>query len=98
MRAAILAATALGLAACGPMPVERAERICLERARLAQQPRGQVEVGASTGGGARFEGEINVSSDFLRGRDPSAVFDACVHKNSGRFPTRPLYSRTDWKG
>ncbi len=36
----------LALAACGPMTVQQAERQCFERARLAQQPRGEVAFGS----------------------------------------------------
>ena len=32
------------LVACGPIPLEEAERQCTEQARLAQQPRGTVGV------------------------------------------------------
>jgi hypothetical protein len=38
------------LSSCGPMTVEQAERACFERARLAAKPRGEIAVGASTGG------------------------------------------------
>ena len=37
-------------------------------------------------------------TDWLQGRDPAALYDACVHQKSGRFPRRPLYGRPDWKG
>ena len=40
----------LGLAACGPVPVEQAERSCLRDAELAQRPRGEVAIGVGTGG------------------------------------------------
>ena len=83
------------LVACGPIPVDRAERQCFERARLAQQPRGEVKWGRS--GGRSSTGE-DVTSDFLLGRDPSAVFDSCVYQKSGQPPTRPLYSFPEWRG
>ncbi|PTE21007.1 hypothetical protein [Cereibacter changlensis] len=86
------------LAACGPVTQQQAERQCFERARLAQQPRGEVGVGASSDGGASARLRLNVSSDFLMGRDPSAVFDSCVFQKTGQPPTQPFYSRTDLKG
>tara|TARA_R110002096_G_scaffold193939_18_gene375939 strand:+ start:657 stop:956 length:300 start_codon:yes stop_codon:yes gene_type:complete len=85
------------LAACGPITVQSAEKLCFERARLAEQPRGEVSAGLSNGkpaGGFKIE----VSSDYLLGRDPSAVYDQCVLQKSGQPPSQPLYSRTDWKG
>lgn len=93
----ILSVATIFLAACGPMPVERAEAMCFERARLAVQPRGEVYIGASTDGPA-VGGEVTVSSDYVQGRDPSAVYDACVYRNSGQPPRRPLYDRPDWRG
>ncbi|WP_413870656.1 hypothetical protein [Albidovulum sp.] len=95
-RAAFLPAVAL-MAACGPMSVERAEDACFARAHLAAHPRGLVAAGAGTGG-AGSKLRLEVSSDWLQGRDPAALYDACVHQKSGRFPRRPLYGRPDWKG
>ena len=86
------------LVACGPIPVHQAERQCLERARLAQQPRGEVAVGVISNGKATGSFDVTVSSDFLLGRDPSAVFDICVQQKSGQAPSRPLYSFPEWKG
>ncbi|WP_246020219.1 hypothetical protein [Aliigemmobacter aestuarii] len=95
--ATMLSLASVLLAACGPMTVEQAERACFERARLAERPRGMVAVGAGSGG---VGGKVNVTitSDFLQGRDPSAVYDACVFQKSGQPPRQPLYSRYDWKG
>lgn len=86
------------LAACGPMSVVEAERQCFERARLAQQPRGAVSVGVGSNGETAAGLELNVSSDFLLGKDPSAVYESCVMSKSGELPSRPLYARPDWKG
>lgn len=97
MRHLILLAP-LTLLACGPIPVEQAERQCLERARLAQQPRGEVGVGLDSTGKLRSNFEVTVTSDFVMGRDPSAVYDLCVQQKSGQAPTRPLYSFPEWKG
>ena len=95
-RAALLPAIAL-VAACAPMSVERAEEACFARARLAEHPRGMV-VGGAGSGGAAGKVRLEVSSDWLRGRDPAALYDSCVFQKSGRFPRRPLYDRPDWKG
>lgn len=95
-RAAVL--LLCGLTACGPIPVEQAEAQCFQRARLATQPRGEVFVGLGTGGYARGGVDITISSDYLAGRDPSALYDVCVQQRSGQPPSRPLYARPDWKG
>lgn len=86
------------LAACGPIPVAEAERQCFERARLAQQPRGEVSVGVNSNGKAAGGLELAISSDYLMGKDPSAVFDSCVMAKSGEPPSRPLYDYPGWKG
>jgi hypothetical protein len=85
------------LQACGPIPVAEAERQCLERARLAQQPRGEVSVGLNSAGKTSAGFEVNVSSDYIMGRDPSAVFDSCVMGRSGEMPSRPLSQQPGWK-
>lgn len=85
------------LTACGPIPLDQAERQCFDRARLAQQPRGELAVGVGSGGKAAGRFEVNVSSDFIMGRDPSAVYDSCVLQKSGQAPSRPLYSFPGWK-
>lgn len=78
-RALPLALVALSpLAACGPIPVDQAER-----------PRGRVSLGVGSGGRAAGMLDVTISSDFLLGRDPSQVYDACVKSRSGQFPTRP---------
>ncbi len=85
------------LAACGPMSVDRAEDACFERARLAAGPRGLIAVGAGTGGAAS-KVRIDLSSEWLQGKDPAALYNSCVYRKSGQFPRRPLYDRPDWKG
>ncbi|MCB2137365.1 MAG: hypothetical protein KDE08_15725 [Rhodobacteraceae bacterium] len=78
-------------AACGPIPVERAERECYERAWLAESPRGMVKVGGgSRGGHAGLD--LSISSDFLLGKDPSAIYESCVYKKSGQPPRQPYYA------
>jgi hypothetical protein len=86
------------LSACGPVAVEDAERACVERANLALHPRGEVGIGVNSKGQMASKLELNVSSDYLMGRDPSAVFNACVQQQSGQFPTRPLYEQPGWRG
>lgn len=93
---------AAGLSACGPVSVEQAEKSCLRTAELASRPRGEVAIGAigGGGGGTRAVGrfEVEVSSDYIMGRDPSAVFDSCVSRKSGQLPTRSLADQPGWRG
>ena len=88
----------LMLAACGPISVDEAERQCFERARLAQQPRGEVSVGVNSDGKAAGGLELSISSDYLTGRDPAEIYNSCVMSKAGEMPSRPLYDRPDWKG
>ncbi|GLL16314.1 hypothetical protein GCM10017577_74960 [Pseudonocardia halophobica] len=41
--------------------------------------------------------EIEVSSDYLAGRDPAQLYESCVYRQSGQLPSQPLYSRPDWR-
>lgn len=86
------------LAACGPITLAEAERQCFERARLAQQPRGELAVGMSSDGRTAAGLEVEISGDYLMGRDPAAVYETCVVAKAGEPPSRPLYARPDWKG
>ncbi len=86
------------LVACGPIPVDEAERVCVEDANLALRPRGSVAVGLGSGGRAVGALDVTVSTDFLTGRDPYAVFNSCVKARSGQFPTRPLGDQPGWIG
>jgi hypothetical protein len=88
----------LALCACGPVSVQQAERECFQQARLAAAPRGEIAVGVDSNGNVGGEFELNVSSDYLQGKDPAAVYDSCVVRRSGELPTRPLYDRPDWTG
>ncbi|MGB3176564.1 MAG: hypothetical protein WBA90_01665 [Albidovulum sp.] len=98
MRTAVIPlATLIFVTACGPMTVQRAERECFQRARLAAHPRGYIGVATGTNG-PKVKGSISISSDFIQGKDPSALYDACVFQKSGEPPRRPLYTRPDWKG
>jgi hypothetical protein len=89
-RSLLLMLTALSAAACGPVPVYQAEKECLEQARLAQRPQGEVFLGVNSDGKVIAEGSVALSSDFIAGRDPSEVFKRCVYTRSGQFPTRSL--------
>ncbi len=88
--------------ACGPVPVAQAEQSCLRDAELAQRPRGSVTMGVGAGNGG-FNGsfgrvELDVSGDYIMGRDPSAVFNRCVVNRSGQMPTRVLADQPGWRG
>lgn len=96
-RLAVMLLVPAALVACGPMTLAEAERQCFERARLAKQPRGEVSVGAGTGGRTSAGIELSVSSDFLLGKDPAAVYESCVMQKAGEPPSRPLYMRPDWR-
>ncbi|WP_233193000.1 hypothetical protein [Acidimangrovimonas sediminis] len=92
-----LAGLTSGLSACGPVSPAEAQRMCTERARLAAHPRGYIALGRGSHGMA-WQGEVNISSDFVQGRDPSAVYETCVVQKTGHAPSTPLYDRPDWKG
>lgn len=81
----------LALAACTPtlLTPEAAAELCEERARAAQGPTASVTVGANSSSGGFSNVAIGVSSDFLAGRDPIAVYEACVYERSGQAPYRP---------
>ncbi|MDH2326439.1 hypothetical protein QCN27_06135 [Cereibacter sp. SYSU M97828] len=86
------------LVACGPIPLEDAERACLRRAELAERPRGHIAIGTGSLG-TYTDLEVSASSDYFMGRDPAAVYNACVYqKSGGEMPSRPLYDRPDWRG
>lgn len=85
------------LVGCGPMTLRQAESQCFERARLAQQPRGEVSIGANSDGKAIGGLELEISSDYLLGRDPSAVFESCVMSKTGQAPSRQLSDMPGWK-
>lgn len=92
MRLHIAVLTLLLLAACGPVPLPVAEQQCIEQARLAQHPRGEVSVGVNSDGQVVGGMSLGVSTDYLQGRDPSQVYDQCVLQRSGQMPSRPFYT------
>jgi len=79
----------LVIAACSPVPLAQAERDCLQDARLAERPRGTVDFGLGPGGRGHAALDVEISSDFLAGRDPQKVWQSCVYNRSGQIPTRP---------
>lgn len=87
MRAAL--GLLLILAACGPISRTQAERECLPQAQVAEHPRGSVGIGIGSDGQTRVRGELNISSDYLQGRDPNQVYTNCVVRRSGEYPLRP---------
>ncbi len=87
MRAFLLFAP-IALLSCGPISVEQAERECVERAQLAEKPKAEVFIGVNNKGEVLRGGSFGISTDYLAGRDPSAVYTECVKSRSGQFPTR----------
>jgi len=87
MRALLLLAP-IALLSCGPVSVTQAERECVERARLAEKPKAEVFIGVNNKGDVLRGGSFGISTDYLAGRDPSAVYIECVKSRSGQFPTR----------
>ena len=82
--------TLLALTACGPIPVDQAERLCIADAEAAQHPRGSVGFGIDQAGHTAANLDISISSDFLTGRDPDQVYARCVLGRSGQYPVRPF--------
>ena len=80
------------LAACGPIPLADAERICIDQARLAQQPRGSIGMGIGSGGRTAANFDVTVTSDYLFRRDPDVVYGDCVRARAGQSPSRPFSS------
>lgn len=87
----------LGLMACAPIPVDRAERACLASARDATGPRTEMGVGVGSQGVRGGYVQVGVSSDYIMGRDPSSVFQECVLRRSGQLPLVPLYDQPGWR-
>ncbi len=82
----------LALAACGPVSLQQAEEECYDKARLAEQPRGEISIGVDQGGNVGTEISIGISSDYLQGRDPSQVYNDCVMQRAGQMPSQPYYT------
>jgi hypothetical protein len=91
MPRSVLVLAALTLAGCTlppPDPARVADE-CEARARAAQGPTGTIGVGVNSETGGFATAEIGLSSDFLMGRDPVAVYEACVYQRTGQMPIRP---------
>ncbi len=89
MRLFLLSAL-LVLSACGPISPERAADRCEERARAAVNPLREIGVGVNSERGVIANAEIELTSDFLQGRDPQVVYEQCVRQLTGQGPVRPL--------
>jgi opacity protein-like surface antigen len=85
----------LALSACGPVDLDVAERQCVGQAQLAQHPRGEVGFGMDSQGNVGANLTLGISSDYVLGRDPDAVYAACVMDRSGQMPSRPYSSRPE---
>ncbi len=78
------------LGACSSqMTPDQAADYCEERARGAQGPSGEISIGANSETGPFVGGSIEVTSDYLNGRDPMAVYETCVIQRTGELPIRP---------
>jgi len=78
------------LAACElPPPDPEAVALrCEQRARAAQAPTGAVAFGVNSREGVRTGASIGITSDYLAGRDPLAVYQDCVVRATGENPIR----------
>ncbi|MCC6007710.1 MAG: hypothetical protein JJU40_08525 [Rhodobacteraceae bacterium] len=90
--AAAALAGALALSGCGlplMMDMETAMRVCRDEARSAMGPRVNLDLATGTGG-PRVGGAVEISTDWLFGRDPERIYTDCVVRRTGELPTRPL--------
>ena len=81
----------VALAACDlppPDPARVADQ-CEERARAAQGPTAGLTVGINSNSGGFAEGNVGITSDYLRGLDPVKVYESCVFQRTGALPIRP---------
>mgnify|MGYP000557243417 CR=1 FL=1 len=83
---------ALGLAGCTAIPVDPQllARTCAEEARAATGPTGSITVGTNSNSGPFTRAEVGISSDFIQGIPPEAVYDRCWFNRTGELPTIPL--------
>ena len=86
----LLLLLALALAACEVTPPdpETVARQCERQARAAQGPTGAVTLGANSNSGPYSRVELGVTSDYLLGRDPAAVYAECYTRRTGTAPFR----------
>jgi hypothetical protein len=85
----VLGAMALTACELPPISPENAADRCEERARGAQGPQAEVTLGVNSNTGGFASGSVGISSDFLRGFDPVAVYESCVQNLTGEPPIRP---------
>ena len=85
-----LAAVAL-IAGCSsePVSVRQAMEMCMEPARKAAGPTGTFGLGFGSEGGVSSSLSIELTGDYLIGRDPDEVFEECVVRQSGAVPDQP---------
>lgn len=89
MKSLLVLPVLLAVVACGPVPLVQAEAECRTRADEASAPSGSVGVTFSSDGTVETNVSVGVTSDFLRGRDPTEVYNACVQARAGQPPSRP---------
>ncbi len=79
------------LAACEtkPVPVEVAMEQCKKRAASAASPTGTVKVGVDSKGNVSSGLIIELSTDYIAGKEPAEVYERCVVQKSGDKPTQP---------
>ncbi|WP_342076649.1 hypothetical protein [Yoonia sp. SS1-5] len=86
---AFVVAVSLVVAGCTPPTPEQAADRCEDRARAAQAPEVGVTLGANSQSGPFASGNISISLDQIRGRDPLEVYESCVFRLTGEPPVRP---------
>lgn len=80
----------LALTACNiPVSPQQAADRCEDRARAAQAPEGSLSIGTNSNTGPFASASVSVSSDFVRGTDPVALYESCVFNLTGELPIRP---------
>jgi len=89
----VILLSAVLVTACTPMTPQRAADICEERARAAQGPEIGLKLGANSETGPFASGNISISADAIRGRDPISVYESCVFNLTGEMPIRPARLR-----
>ena len=77
------------MAACTSVSPERAADQCEDRARAAQAPEVEIGVGVNSQTGGFVNGSFGISTAYLRGDDPVAVYESCVFRLTGELPIRP---------
>ncbi len=73
-------------AACGQVPVSKAEAQCREAPREVVSPRGTVGIGIGSGGRVSGGLGVSLSGDLRGGRRTGETYAACVIRKSGEPP------------